>query len=34
MFLVAAAIIIFSVWLPAPIYQLVQQTVQILGGAT
>jgi hypothetical protein len=34
MFLVAAVIIVFSVWLPAPIYQLVQQTVQILGGAT
>ena len=34
MVLVAAAIIVFSVWLPAPIYQLVQQTVQILGGAT
>jgi hypothetical protein len=34
MVLVAATIVVFSVWLPAPIYQLVQQTVQILGGAT
>jgi hydrogenase-4 component F len=34
MILVAGVIIIFSFWLPAPIYQLVQQTVQILGGAT
>jgi hypothetical protein len=34
MVLVAVVIIIFSFWLPAPIYQLVQQTVQILRGAT
>jgi hydrogenase-4 component F len=34
MVLVAAVIVAFSFWLPAPLYQLVQQTVQILGGAT
>ena len=34
MVLVASAIIVFSFWLPASLYQLVQQTVQILGGAT
>jgi hypothetical protein len=34
MILVASVIIILSFWLPAQIYQLVQQTVQILGGAT
>jgi hydrogenase-4 component F len=33
MVLVASAIIVFSFWLPAPLYQLVQQTAQILGGA-
>jgi hypothetical protein len=34
MILVASVIIVFSFWLPAPLYQLVQQTVKILGGAT
>jgi hypothetical protein len=32
--MVAAVIIVFSFWLPAPLYQLVQQAAQILGGAT
>jgi hydrogenase-4 component F len=34
MMLVAMTIIAFSFWLPSPLYQLVQQTVQILGGTT
>ena len=34
MILVAAVIIDFSFWLPAPLYQIVQQADQILGGAT
>ena len=34
MVLVASVIIVSCFWLPAPLYQLVQQTAQILGGAT
>jgi hydrogenase-4 component F len=33
MICVAAAIVTLGFWLPAPIYRLVEQTVQILGGA-
>ena len=31
---VALAIIVLGFWLPAPLYRLVQQTAQILGGST
>ena len=33
MVLVAAVVVVLGFWLPAPLYQLVQQTAQILGGA-
>ena len=33
MLLVAAVIVGFGFWLPGPLYQLVQQSGQILGGA-
>jgi hypothetical protein len=32
MALVAVAIIVLGFWLPAPLYELVQQTARILGG--
>lgn len=33
MIFVAIVIVVLGLWLPAPLYHLVQQTVQILGGA-
>lgn len=33
MVLVAGVVLTFAVWLPAPVFQLVQQTVRIIGGA-
>ncbi len=34
MILMAIVVILLGFWLPMPLYRLVQQTVQILGGAT
>jgi hydrogenase-4 component F len=34
MLAVASVIVLFGVWLPAPLYELVQQSAQILGGAS
>jgi hydrogenase-4 component F len=31
---VAATVVVLGFWLPAPLYRLVQQTAQILGGTT
>ena len=34
MSLVAAVVVILGVWLPGPLYQLIQQTTRIIGGAS
>jgi len=31
--LVAGIVVVLGVWLPSPLFQLVQRTTQIIGGA-